>query len=73
MTGRYDASYVCFLKGNANKIFTAFAPGKSGFIIDGDVKSMKVIKGKNGMLTLAAVNNDSLKVFYSEPHWTGGL
>ena len=41
MTGRYDASYGCFLKGINNKEFKAISPAISGFKIDGDVKDMK--------------------------------
>lgn len=64
MTGRYDASYGCFLKGSRQKSFTAVPPVKSGFIIKGDVKDMTVIPSTKGeKLVLAAVNNDSLRVF----------
>jgi len=64
MTGRYDASYGCFLKGNRNKTFTCVPPSQSGFIINGDVKDMKVItNAKKEKLVLIAVNNDYLQVF----------
>ncbi len=64
MTGRYDASYGCFLKGNKQKQFKAISPELSGFKIDGDVKDMKlVITANNEKLILIAVNNDYLKVF----------
>ena len=64
MTGRYDASYGCFLKGSDKKIFTPVSPVQSGFIIKGDVKDMALIRGVKGeKLVLAAVNNDSLRVF----------
>jgi len=37
---------------------------QSGFIIKGDVKNMALIKLSNGeKLILAAVNNDSMRVF----------
>jgi hypothetical protein len=64
MTGRYDASYGCFLKGSANRRFYASRPSETGLILRGDVKDLAVIKNtKNEKLLLAAVNNDSLRVF----------
>lgn len=64
MTGRYDASYGCFLKGNSKKIFEIAPPAASGFIIKGDVKDLALIHtSKGGKLILAAVNNDTLRVF----------
>jgi hypothetical protein len=64
MTGRYDASYGCFLKGTTNKGFKVISPANSGFKIDGDVKDMKLITTANNQkLILVGINNDSLKVF----------
>ena len=64
MTGRYDASYGCFLRGGGNKSFTPMPPAESGFILNGDVKDMAIIRMQNGKkMILAAVNNDSLQVF----------
>jgi hypothetical protein len=67
MTGRYDGSYGCFLKGTNNKAFKVIPPAISGFKIDGDVKDMKLITSVNNeKLILVAVNNDSMKVFLSK-------
>jgi hypothetical protein len=64
MTGRYDASYGCFLKGTDTKQFKAVPPVASGFIVNGDVKDMKIISGKNHeKLILVAINNEYMKVF----------
>jgi len=64
ITGRYDASFGCFLRGNSNKTFTSVPPVKTGFILKGDVKDMSLIRLLNGQkIILAAVNNDSLRVF----------
>jgi len=64
MTGRYDASYGCFLRGSRRKIFQSISPVESGFILRGDVKDMALIRSsKGGKIILAAVNNDSLRVF----------
>lgn len=64
LTGRYDALYGCFLKGDNKKQFKAISPVVSGFKVDGDVKDMKMITTvTNKKLILVAVNNDYLKVF----------
>jgi hypothetical protein len=64
ITGRYDASYGCFLRGNPNKEFTAIPAVKSGFILKGDVKDMALLEiGKGQRIVIAAVNNDSLRAF----------
>jgi hypothetical protein len=64
MTGRYDASYGCFLKGMNNKQFKSVSPMVSGFKIDGDIKDMKMITTSNNeKYILVAVNNDYMKVF----------
>jgi len=64
MTGRYDASYGCFLKGNKQKQFKAVSTELSGFKIDDDVKDMKIITtANNKRLLFVAINNDYLRVF----------
>jgi len=64
MTGRYDASYGCFLKGSSKKEFTPVSPLVSGLILRGDVKDLSVLETGNAKkLVLAAINNDSLRVF----------
>jgi hypothetical protein len=67
MTGRYDASWGCFLKGQKNKQFKTVSPVESGFILRGDVKDLAVIKTANAKLVLAAVNNDWLQVLRYSP------
>ena len=64
ITGRYDASYGCFLRGGRNKSFTSVPPATCGFILNGDVKDMSLIRLASGeKIVLAAVNNDSMRVF----------
>lgn len=64
MAGRQDALYGLFLKGDGKLGFTPVRTVESGFLIDGDVKSMKLLDaGKRGKMVLVAVNDDSLRVF----------
>jgi enediyne biosynthesis protein E4 len=68
MTGRYDASYGCFLRGGADKKFTPVSPVASGFILNGDVKDMSLIRMSDGTkIILAAINNDSMRVYRVNP------
>jgi hypothetical protein len=68
MTGRYDASYGCFLKGNARKGFDAIPPARSGFVVRGDVKDLALVKNRVGeKLVVVAINNDSLRVMGINP------
>lgn len=62
--GRYDASYGLVLKGTGNKTFEVLHPSKSGVILDGVVKHLKVVGSANGKsILLASINNEKLKVF----------
>ena len=62
-TGRYDATYGLLLKGKGKGGFASVGFGQSGFIVDGDVKDMKLITtGKGEKLLIIAVNNDTVKV-----------
>jgi enediyne biosynthesis protein E4 len=64
ITGRYDASYGLFLKGLHKKEFKAILPSVSGFVVNGDVKSMKLITNKwKEQLLIVGINNDYTKVF----------
>lgn len=64
ITGRYDASYGCFLRGSSKKTFVSVPPVKSGFILRGDIKNLALIPMGNGeKIILAAANNDSLRAF----------
>jgi len=63
-TGRYDASYGLFLKGDREKNFRSVPSTVSGFIVDGDVRDMELIPLSNKEKVLVVtVNNDSLRVF----------
>jgi len=63
-TGRYDASYGLFLKGDGKGNFTPMPPAASGLIIDGDVKDIKLITtGNNKRIILVAINDEKIKAF----------
>ena len=67
-TGRYDASYGLVMKGNGRGDFTPFNIMQSGFIIDGDIKDLKMITMKNNSkLLLAAPNDSKLKTYLLNP------
>lgn len=62
--GRYDASYGLVLKGNGKKSFEVVQASKSGIILDGVVKHLKLAGSANGKsILLASINNEKLKVF----------
>jgi hypothetical protein len=65
--GRQDASYGLVLKGDGHGTFVPVDPVRSGLILDGDVKSLRMLStGKGQRLVLAAVNDDSLRCFKLE-------
>lgn len=61
--GRYDASYGLFLKGIGKGDFKSIPPVQSGFLTDGDVRSMNVITKGNEKIILVGINNDKLKCY----------
>lgn len=61
--GHYDASYGVFLKGNGKGTFITIPATKTGFVVDGDVKSMKLIASLNSKNIVVAANNEELKYF----------
>ncbi len=64
ISGRYDASYGCFLRGSNTRSFIPVPPVKSGFILNGDVKDMDLITLPNQeKIILVAVNNELMRVF----------
>ncbi|MBS1603306.1 MAG: VCBS repeat-containing protein [Bacteroidetes bacterium] len=68
ITGRYDASYGCFLKGGPNKQFTSIPPAATGLLLNGDIKDMALIHQTDGeKIILTAANDDSLRAFRLTP------
>ena len=63
-TGRYDASYGQFLKGDGKGNFKSVGAAQTGFIVTGDVKGLQQITTKgNEQLILAAVNDNLLRCY----------
>jgi hypothetical protein len=59
--GRYDASYGLMLKGDGAGHFEPIDMEKSNFVIDGQVRDMKMLRGPIGQRLIAvARNNDRL-------------
>lgn len=65
-TGRYDASYGVLLKGDGRGGFTVVGAGKSGLILDGDVKDLKVVRLPEGRILMAAVNDGPMEAWRVE-------
>jgi hypothetical protein len=64
VTGRYDASYGCFLKGTPKKEFQFVPNVISGLRLNGQVRDMAIMSTAKGeKRIIVAVNNDSLRVF----------
>jgi hypothetical protein len=62
--GRYDASYGLALLGRKKNGFQLVKPGQSGFVVEGQVKQIQTLEGKNHLPgILVSVNNDSLRYF----------
>ena len=61
--GRNDASYGLVLKGDGKGNFSPVPPMASGFVLDGDVKDLKLISAGGRKLVLAAINDEKMKAF----------
>ncbi len=62
-TGRDDASYGVYLKGDGKGRFINIPPAKSGFILEGDIKKMRILVTDNLKTIVVAANNQELKCF----------
>ena len=68
ISGWYDAHQGIYLKGNGKGKFRAVPPGKSGFFVGGDARALGSLRTSRGVLTIATVNTDSLRIFHSAAH-----
>ncbi|MBA4166874.1 MAG: VCBS repeat-containing protein, partial [Chitinophagaceae bacterium] len=67
VTGRYDASIGLVMKGDGKGNFSAVNQTASGFMVNGDAKSIASMPyGKTGSIVIVTQNNDSLKFFLSD-------
>jgi hypothetical protein len=57
--GKYDANYGLLLKGNGNGVFSSIPQRKSGFHIQGDVKSIVILKNT----LLFGINQETVKAY----------
>ena len=62
-TGRYDASYGLILKGDGKGSFTPLDAASTGFVLDGDVRSIRLLKAKSKLNVLIGFNNEKLRCF----------
>jgi len=63
-SGRSDASYGLVLKGDGKGGFVPVDGSRSGLVLDGDVRDLKMINVKNkGKVLMAAPNDSKLKTF----------
>ncbi|RYF71376.1 MAG: VCBS repeat-containing protein, partial [Cytophagaceae bacterium] len=60
--GRYDASSG-FVLVNTNGQFTAPSPYDTGFMLNGEIRSIALVQGKNGQFVLVGRNGERAQVF----------
>ena len=60
---RYDAFFGLILQGNGKGGFRPLIPTDTGLMLEGDIRDIKQVKTKAGILYLVARNNDKLQVF----------
>jgi len=71
--GRYDASYGLMLRGNGLGSFVPVDMEQSGFVVDGQIRDIKKLRGPNGLQFIAvARNNDRLLLFRVSSPTAGG-
>jgi enediyne biosynthesis protein E4 len=62
-TGRFDASYGLFIKGDGKGGFTSVPASLSGISIAGDARSASIISIKNSSCILIGINSGKLRCF----------
>lgn len=71
--GRYDASYGLMLRGNGAGSFVPVDMEQSGFIVDGQIRDIKKLRGPNGQqFIVVARNNDRPLLFRVSSPTAGG-
>lgn len=64
--GRYDASYVVFLKGDGKGNFVPLSSKESGIKAGGQVRDIVTLRSEKGHLVIMSRNNDSVLVFTTQ-------
>lgn len=59
----YDASYGLMLKGDGKGGFKSVPNNKSGLTLSGEIRDIKKVTTRNGILYFVARNNNSIQVF----------
>lgn len=62
--GRYDASYGLVLSGTNTGAFVPVNAAKSGLILNGDARDIKLLRENHRSLLLCGVNNERMRVYY---------
>ena len=65
--GQYDASKGLLLTGNGNGNFLASDFSETGFLVDGDARSLVRLSSSNSQLILAGRNNNSIVSYVQNP------
>jgi len=61
--GIYDASYGMLLKGDGKGNFTKVPEKQSGFVLEGAIRDIIMIKNKTNTRVIVARNNNFVKIF----------
>jgi enediyne biosynthesis protein E4 len=61
--GRYDASFGWFLKGDGKGSFKALWPAQSGFMVDGEARSIKKLTINKKPAIMVTLNNKNARFF----------
>jgi hypothetical protein len=61
--GRYDASFGWFLKGDGKGNFKTMWPGQSGFMVDGEARSIKKLNIRKKPAIMVTLNNKNVRFF----------
>ncbi|MFY0650605.1 MAG: VCBS repeat-containing protein [Cyclobacteriaceae bacterium] len=69
-TPRNDASYGLCLLGDGTGEFRPMNISKSGLMVEGEVRSSAQIETNHGDLLIVARNNEKLKLFQINPHYS---
>ncbi|MFN4145206.1 MAG: VCBS repeat-containing protein [Runella sp.] len=69
LTGRYDASQGWVMLGDGKGNFQSLPPWQSGFMVQGDARTLVMVRRPNQKFWLiAAVNGDKLRIFQKKSH-----